>query len=72
MKRSDLADADLAFARMTTVGKTLRDAHGAEVLIMGCAGMADLRDRLEDACGLPVVEPTQDAVAMAAGRLFSR
>ncbi|KAG1081629.1 hypothetical protein G6F40_015416 [Rhizopus arrhizus] len=31
MKVSDLADADLAFARMTTVGKTLRDAHGAEV-----------------------------------------
>ncbi|OWT66526.1 Asp/Glu racemase [Achromobacter marplatensis] len=72
MKVSDLADADLAFARMATVGKTLRDAHGAEVLIMGCAGMADLRDRLEDACGLPVVEPTQAAVAMAAGRLFGR
>jgi allantoin racemase len=72
MKVSELADAELAFARMATVGKTLRDAHGAEVLIMGCAGMADLRGRLEDACGLPVVEPTQAAVAMAAGRVFSR
>lgn len=72
MKVSDLADAELAFQRMTTVGKTLRDAHGADVLIMGCAGMADLRDRLEDACGLPVVEPTQAAVAMAAGRLLRR
>ena len=72
MKVSDLANADLAYARMVSVGKTLRDAHGADVLIMGCAGMADLRDQLEDACGLPVVEPTQAAVAMAAGRLFSR
>lgn len=72
MKVSDLADAEQAFARMVTVGRTLRDAHGADVLIMGCAGMADLRDRLEDACRLPVVEPTQAAVAMAAGRLFTR
>ncbi|MCH3698264.1 aspartate/glutamate racemase family protein, partial [Campylobacter lari] len=58
--------------RMVTVGKTLRDAHGADVLIMGCAGMADLRARLEAACGLPVVEPTQAAVAMAVGRFFGR
>ncbi|MDX3985954.1 MAG: aspartate/glutamate racemase family protein [Achromobacter sp.] len=72
MKVSELADTELAFARMVAVGRTLRDAHGADVLIMGCAGMADLRDRLEDACRLPVVEPTQAAVAMAAGRLFSR
>jgi len=72
MKVSDLANADQAFTRMVTVGETLRDEHGADVLIMGCAGMADLRDRLEDACGLPVVEPTQAAVAMATGRLFGR
>lgn len=57
---------------VVTVGKTLRDAHGADVLIMGCAGMADLRARLEAACGLPVVEPTQAAVAMAVGRIFGR
>lgn len=72
MKVSDLADAEAAFQRMVTVGKTLRDEHGADVLIMGCAGMADLRERLEDECRLPVVEPTQAAVAMAAGRLFGR
>ena len=72
MQVSQLADAELAFQRMATVGKTLRDAHGADVLIMGCAGMADLRARLEDACSLPVVEPTQAAVAMALGRIFSR
>ena len=72
MQVSQLADADLAFQRMAAVGKTLRDGHGADVLIMGCAGMADLRARLEDACGLPVVEPTQAAVAMAVGRVAGR
>lgn len=72
LRVSDLADAELAFQRMAAVGRTLRDAHGADVLIMGCAGMADLRARLEEACGLPVVEPTQAAVAMAVGRIFGR
>lgn len=72
MQVSQLADADLAFQRMAAVGKTLRDGHGADVLIMGCAGMADLRARLEDVCGLPVVEPTQAAVAMAVGRVAGR
>ncbi|KGE00055.1 Asp/Glu racemase [Achromobacter sp. RTa] len=72
MKVSELADAELAFQRMAAVGRTLRDAHGADALIMGCAGMADLRGRLEDACGVPVVEPTQAAVGMAVGRIFSR
>lgn len=72
LRVSDLADAELAFQRMAAVGRTLRDVHGADVLIMGCAGMADLRARLEEACGLPVVEPTQAAVAMAVGRIFGR
>ncbi|WAI85747.1 MULTISPECIES: aspartate/glutamate racemase family protein [Achromobacter] len=70
MKVSELADAEKALARMVAVGKTLRDEQGAEVLVMGCAGMADLRGRLEDACQLPVVEPTQAAVGMAVGRVF--
>ncbi|SSW69550.1 aspartate/glutamate racemase family protein [Achromobacter agilis] len=72
MKVSELADAELAFQRMAAVGTALRDTHGADVLIMGCAGMADLRDRLQETCRLPVVEPTQAAVAMAAGRVFGR
>jgi Asp/Glu/hydantoin racemase len=34
---------------------------------MGCAGMARHRKPLEEALGLPVVDPTQAAVAMAIG-----
>ena len=63
-----LADAKTTLARMIEVGTTLRDRHGADVLVMGCAGMARYRDDLEEAVQIPVVEPTQAAVAMALGR----
>ena len=36
---------------------------------MGCAGMARYRKPLQDAVDIPVVEPTQAAVAMAIGRV---
>ncbi len=54
---------------MVEVGETLRDRHGADVLVMGCAGMARYRGRLEDRLGIPIVEPTQAAAAMAIGRV---
>jgi len=69
LRVADTADADATFARMQGVALSLRDDDGADVLVMGCAGLADLRLRLQDACGLPVVEPTQTAVGMAIGRL---
>ena len=64
-----LSDANTTLGRMIEVGRTLRDAHGADVLVMGCAGMARYRADLEAAVRLPVVEPTQAAVAMALGRI---
>ncbi len=36
---------------------------------MGCAGMAAFRAPLQEATGLPVVEPTQAAVSMILGRI---
>jgi allantoin racemase len=54
---------------MTEVGRTLKNSHGADVLVMGCAGMARFRTALEDAVGVPVVEPTQAAVTMAVGHV---
>ena len=65
----ELADERATMSRMKDVGTRLRDAHGADVLVMGCAGMARYRDELEDAVRLPVVEPTQAAVTMALGRV---
>ncbi len=65
----DLANEDLTFSRMADCGRALRDIHGADVVVMGCAGMAKYRAPLEDAISIPVVEPTQAAVTMAIGRV---
>jgi allantoin racemase len=66
---TELADRKTTFGRMADIGKRLRDEHGADVVVMGCAGMAPYRKPLQDALGIPVVEPTQAAVAMAIGRV---
>jgi len=62
---ADLADPDKSLKAMIATGKHLRDDDGADVLIMGCAGMAHYRETLEAETGLPVVEPCQAAAAMA-------
>jgi allantoin racemase len=66
---TELADARVTLMRMIDVGRRLRDGHGADVLVMGCAGMARYRGDLEEAVRIPVVEPTQAAVTMALGRV---
>jgi allantoin racemase len=65
----ELSDEKKTFGRMVEVGKALRHQHGADVVVMGCAGMARYRKPLQDEIGVPVVEPTQAAVAMAIGRV---
>jgi len=54
-------------ARMVETGRALVEEDGADVVIMGCAGMARHRRPLEDALGVPVIDPTQAAVAIAIG-----
>lgn len=63
----ELADEVRTFERMAAVGGRLRDEHGAQVLVLGCAGMAQYRAALATALGMPVVDPTQAAVTMAIG-----
>ena len=65
----ELSNEEKTFRRMVEVGRTLRERHGANVVVMGCAGMARYRKALQDEIGIPVVEPTQAAVAMAIGRV---
>ena len=66
---TELADERATLTRMIDVGRRLRDDHGADVLVMGCAGMARYRSDLEEAVRIPVVEPTQAAVSIAIGRV---
>ena len=58
-------EGDAVAGRMIEVGRTLVDRHGADVLIMGCAGMAKHREAVEQALGVPVIDPTQAAAAQA-------
>ena len=63
----DLADESIAYRRIVAVAKTLRDEHRADVVILGCTGMAPYRRRLETHLGMPVIDPTQAAVTLAIG-----
>jgi Asp/Glu/hydantoin racemase len=65
----ELSNEKKTFGRMVEVGKELRERYGADVVVMGCAGMARYRKPLQDEIGIPVVEPTQAAVSMAIGRV---
>lgn len=67
---ADLQDEAKTLDRMTQVGRALIEQDGADVLIMGCAGMARFRMPLEQVLGVPVVEPCQAAVAMAMPRIL--
>jgi len=69
LRVTELADERATLTRMIDVSRRLRDQQGADVLVMGCAGMARYRDDLEEAVQIPVVEPTQAAVTMAIGRV---
>jgi allantoin racemase len=69
LRVTELNNSKKTLARMIEVGVALRDTDGADVVIMGCAGMARYRKPLQDNLGIPVVEPTQAAVAMAIGRV---
>ena len=67
---ADLADEQRAFGRLCDAGRALRDDHRADVALLGCAGMAQYRRRLEEALELPVVEPVQAAVTLALGAVL--
>lgn len=59
--------SDKTLDRMIAIARELKEQDGAGAIVMGCAGMARHRKPLEEAIGLPVIDPTQAAVAMAIG-----
>jgi Asp/Glu/hydantoin racemase len=59
-----LTDPVAPRARLAEAARDLV-AMGAEAVILGCAGMASHRAFAEQACGVPVIEPCQAAVAQA-------
>jgi allantoin racemase len=67
MSVAETASGEGTLARMITVGHALKEEDGAGAIVMGCAGMARHRKPLEEALGIPVIDPTQAAVTMAIG-----
>ena len=65
MTVNDVANAPDAADKVQVVGQRLIDEYGADVLILGCAGMTALRERTESSLGVPVIDPAQAAVQLA-------
>ena len=65
----ELQDRERTFERLLAVGRGLRDQDGADVLVLGCAGMTGYPAALSEALGLPVIEPCQAAAAEALAAL---
>lgn len=69
---AESASGEHTLDRMIEIGRELKERDGAGAIVMGCAGMARHRAPLEKALGIPVIDPTQAAVAMAIGTLAVR
>jgi Asp/Glu/hydantoin racemase len=70
---AETASGGAALARMIEAGRVLTNEDGAQAVVMGCAGMARHRAALEQAIGIPVIDPSQAAVTMALGAVqFAR
>jgi Asp/Glu/hydantoin racemase len=59
-----LLDPDAARAALIAAGRDLA-AMGAETVILGCTGMAHHAATIQDALGLPVIEPVRAAAGLA-------
>ena len=62
---AELADGSAMGERMRSTGERLVREADADVLVLGCAGMAQYREPLEQALGVTVIDPTQAAVGLA-------
>ncbi|GJH28430.1 aspartate/glutamate racemase family protein [Caballeronia novacaledonica] len=56
---------DLALDRLIATGRSLSSEDGADVIVLGCAGMTPLRADLEAALGVPVIDPCSTAASLA-------
>ena len=60
------SDDEAMFERLYEAGRALRDEDGAGAVVIGCAEFGALRGRLEQALGVPVIDPVEAAMAIAA------
>lgn len=65
----ELANEKVARPRIENTGRSLRDNHKADVLILGCAGMGNHRQRLQNLLEIPVIDPCWAGVVAALNAL---
>ncbi|MGU3338870.1 aspartate/glutamate racemase family protein [Methylobacterium mesophilicum] len=68
--RADETAGEAIRDRLVAAARMLIARDGADVIVLGCAGMAPHRRAIEDAVGCAVVEPCQQAVAAALGAIL--
>lgn len=69
MSVAETASGDRTLERMIEVGRILVQQDGADVVVMGCAGMARHRAALQQALGIPVIDPIQAAISLVIGAI---
>ena len=68
----ELEDIELARPRIEVVGRALIDEHGAESLILGCAGMGLHKEWLQNLLNKPIIDPCWAGLSMAVAYLGSK
>lgn len=69
---AQLQDSHVATTRIIDAGKSLRDDAGASVLLFAGAGLARYVEPLQQAVGLPVIDPTQAAVGTVLTQIMQK
>ncbi|VXB52459.1 Hydantoin racemase [Microbacterium sp. 8M] len=59
------SDPERAIEAIAAEAQKAVEIDRAEVIVLGCGGMAELKDRVVERCGVPVVDGVQAAVAVA-------
>ena len=60
----EAANGPATIDKIIQAGRQLIDEDGAEIVILGCAGMATHRNAAQAALGVPVIDPVQAAITM--------
>ena len=60
-----VVDRERVVERVVTAGRQAIERDGAEVLVLGCAGLGDLAPRVQAMLGVPVVDPNAAALKLA-------
>ena len=58
-------DRERVMERVVAAGRLAVERDGAEVLILGCAGLGDLAPRVQAVLGVPVIDPNAAALKLA-------